>query len=278
MSSQPTRRHFLGSSLALSVLASVGSARAAQGLKIGVTPGAYADSVAAAAREAKTRGLDVDVVEFSDWTTPNIALDAGDIDMNYFQHRPFLDNAIKERGYRFTDVGIGTLANLGLYSLKHKSFAEIPAGGSVAIANDPVNEGRGLLLLQKAGLIKLKDGVGFRGTLDDIVDNPKKLTFTEVEGPQLARITGDVDLALGYPHFIVSAKTFDPSSGLLYSGIDDKQFAILFVVRQDRADDPRIRTFVDVFHTAPAVRTAIGHAFADDPKLYTLAWDGADRS
>ncbi len=278
MSSQPTRRHFLGSSLALSVLASVGSARAAQGLKIGVTPGAYADSVAAAAREAETRGLDVDVVEFSDWTTPNIALDAGDIDMNYFQHRPFLDNAIKERGYRFTDVGIGTLANLGLYSLKHKSCAEIPAGGSVAIANDPVNEGRGLLLLQKAGLIKLKDGVGFRGTLDDIVDNPKKLTFTEVEGPQLARITGDVDLALGYPHFIVSAKTFDPSSGLLYSGIDDKQFAILFVVRQDRADDPRIRTFVDVFHTAPAVRTAIGHAFADDPKLYTLAWDGADRS
>ncbi len=278
MSSQPTRRHFLGSSLALSVLASVGSARAAQGLKIGVTPGAYADSVAAAAREAKTRGLDVDVVEFSDWTTPNIALDAGDIDMNYFQHRPFLDNAIRERGYRFTDVGIGTLANLGLYSLKYKSFAEIPAGGSVAIANDPVNEGRGLLLLQKAGLIKLKDGVGFRGTLDDIVDNPKKLTFTEVEGPQLARITGDVDLALGYPHFIVSAKTFDPSSGLLYSGIDDKQFAILFVVRQDRADDPRIRTFVDVFHTAPAVRTAIGHAFADDPKLYTLAWDGADRS
>ena len=279
MSLTATRRAVLLSTLAISTFAlPFRRAFAAGSLKIGVTPGAYADSVAAAAREAKPQGLDVDVIEFSDWTTPNIALEAGDIDANYFQHRPFLDNAIKERGYPFTDVGVGTLANIGLYSLKHKSFAEIPNGGSVAIANDPVNEGRGLLLLQKAGLLKLKDGVGFRGTLDDIVDNPRHLTFTEVEGPQLARITGDVDLALGYPHFIVASKSFDPSSGLIYSGLDDKQFAILFVVRNDRAADPRILKFVEIFHTSPVVRTAIGHAFADDPKLYTLAWDGAGRS
>ena len=87
---------------------------------VGVTPGAYADSVIAAAADAKARGLDVEAVEFSDWTTPNLALDSGDIDVNYFQHRPFLDNAIKERGYKFTDVGVGTLANIGLYSLRHK--------------------------------------------------------------------------------------------------------------------------------------------------------------
>ena len=277
MTFAPTRRAFV-STIALSSLV-VPVARAADPpLKIGVTPGAYADSVAAAAQEAKLQGLDAEVVEFSDWTTPNVALESGDLDVNYFQHRPFLDNAIKERGYHFTEVGVGTLANIGLYSLKHKSFAEIPVGGTVAIANDPVNEGRGLLLLQRAGLLKLKDGVGFRGTLDDIVENPKKLTFTEVEGPQLARITGDVDLALGYPHFIVASKAFDPSSGLIYSGIDDKQFAILFVVRQDRAADPRIRKFVEIFHTAPSVRTAIGKAFANDPKLYTLAWDGAPKS
>lgn len=280
MSHTITRRAVLLSTLVLPAFGlSVRHARAADApLKIGVTPGAYGDSVAAAAKEARAQGLEVDVVEFSDWTTPNIALDAGDIDMNYFQHRPFLENAMKERGYKFTDVGVGTLANIGLYSLKHKSFDEIPNRGSVAIANDPVNEGRGLLLLQKAGLIRLRDGLGFRATLDDIVDNPRNLTFTEVEGPQLARITGDVDLALGYPHFIVAAHTFDPSSGLLYSGLDDKQFAILFVVRQDRAADPRILKFVDVFHTAPAVRAAIGHAFKDDPKLYSLAWDGTGRS
>ncbi len=277
MSIRLTRRALLATGFAATVLP-FRQAIAASALKIGVTPGAYADSVAAAAEEAKAQGLDVEVVEFSDWTTPNIALQAGDIDVNYFQHKPFLDNAIKDRGYPFTDVGVGTLANLGLYSLKHKSFAEIPQGGSVAIANDPVNQGRGLLLLEKAGLIKLKEGVGFRATLDDIVDNPKKLTFTEVEGPQLVRVTGDVDLALGYPHFIIAAKAFDPAGGLLYSGIDDKQFAIRFVVRKDRADDPRIHRFVSIYQTSPKVRAAISKAFADNPKLYTLAWDGADKS
>jgi D-methionine transport system substrate-binding protein len=251
---------------------------AAETLRIGVTPGAYSDSVTAAAEEAKAQGLDVTVVEFSDWTTPNIALQAGDIDINYFQHKAFLDDAVKQRGYKFADVGVGALANIGLYSLKHKSLAEIPQGGSVALANDPVNEGRGLLLLQKAGLITLKDGVGFRATLDDIVDNPKRLTFTEVEGPQLVRVTADVDLAMGYPHFIVAAKTFDPASGFIYSGIDDKQFAIRFVVRADHANDPGIRKFVAIYQTSPKVRAAIGKAFANNPKLYTLAWDGADKS
>ncbi|WP_182085294.1 MetQ/NlpA family ABC transporter substrate-binding protein [Aureimonas sp. ME7] len=245
----------------------------AAGLKVGVTPGAYADSVAAAAEEAKAQGLDVEVVEFSDWTTPNVALAAGDIDLNYFQHKPFLDNAVAERGYEFTDVGTGTLANIGLYSLKHKGFDEIPQDGTVAIANDPVNQGRGLLLLEKAGLIKLKDGVGFRGTLDDIVENAKNLSFTEVEGPQLVRVTGDVDLALGYPHFIVAAKAFDPASGLIYSGIDDRQFAIRFVARKDRADDADIAKFVNIYQSSPKVRAAIGTAFANDPKLYTIAWE-----
>jgi hypothetical protein len=80
----------------------------------------------------------------------------------------------------------------------------------VAVANDPVNQGRGLLLLQKAGLIKLKDGVGFKATLDDIVENPKNLKFSEVEGPQLVRVTPDVDLAMGYPNFIAVSKAFDP--------------------------------------------------------------------
>ena len=265
-------KSLLLATIATTVLGLVSMAHA-DGLKIGVTPGAYADSVAAAAEEAKAQGLDVEVVEFSDWTTPNVALAAGDIDANYFQHKPFLDNAVTERGYEFAEVGTGTLANIGLYSLKHRSFDEIPDGGTVAVANDPVNQGRGLLLLQRAGLIKLKDGVGFRGTLDDIVENPKNLSFTEVEGPQLVRVTGDVDLALGYPHFIVAAKAFDPASGLIYSGIDDKQFAIRFVVRKDRADDQDIAKFVKIYQTSPKVREAIGTAFANDPKLYTIAWE-----
>ncbi|MFC3695637.1 MetQ/NlpA family ABC transporter substrate-binding protein [Chenggangzhangella methanolivorans] len=258
---------------AVAALATLTAAPAMAGkLKIGTVPGGYGDSIAAAAEDAKTQGLDVEVVEFTDWTTPNVALQSGDIDINYFQHRPFLNKAIEQRGYDFTDVGVGALANVGLYSLKHKSFADIPQDGKVAIANDPVNQGRGLLLLQKAGLVKLKDGVGYLGSLDDIVENPKNLSFTEVEGPQLVRVTGDVDLALGYPHFIVASKAFDARSGLIFSGIEDKQFAIRFVVRKDRAADPDIAKFVKVYQTSPKVRAVLSKAFADDPKLYALAW------
>ena len=244
----------------------------AESLKVGVVPGAYADAVNAVLGEAKAQGIDVKVIEFSDWTTPNVALDAGDIDVNFFQHRPFMENAETQKGYDFEIVGLGILQNLGLYSLKHKSLDAVPVGGRVAIANDPVNQGRGLLLLQKAGLIRLKDGVGFLGTLDDIVENPKTLKFTEVEGPQLVRVTGDVDLAQGYPHFIVAAGSFDPTSGLVYSGIEDKLFAVSFVTKAARKDDATIRKFVDLFHNSEAVKAQIRKSFADSDKLYVLAW------
>ncbi len=241
-------------------------------LKIGVVPGAYADSIIAATKEAKAQGINVEVVEFTDWTTPNVALNAGDIDINYFQHQPFLDNAIQKQGFKLKSVGTGILANIGLYSLKHKKISEVPVNGKVGIANDPVNQGRGLLLLEKAGLIKLKPGVGFLGTLDDIVDNPKKLKFVEVEGPQLARITGDVDIAQGYPHFIVASKAFDPSSGLLYSGIEDLTFAIRFVVNEKKVNDPDVKKFIEIYQTSNAVKAEIHRAYSNDDRLYTLAW------
>lgn len=244
----------------------------AETVKIGVVPGVYGDSVEALVPEAKAQGIDLEVIEFSDWTTPNEALQAGDLDLNYFQHKPFLANAIKQKGYDIVPIGTGTLANIGIYSLKHKDFASVPEGATVAIANDPVNQGRGLLLLEKGGLIKLKEGVGFQGTLDDIVENPRKVTFTEVEGPQLARITGDVDLALGYPHFIIAAKTFDPGSALIYSGIDDKQFAIVFAANKAKAENPALKKVVELYQFSKVVREAIDKGFAGNPKLYTIAW------
>ncbi|KAF1022038.1 MAG: D-methionine-binding lipoprotein MetQ [Paracidovorax wautersii] len=257
---------------ALACLALPGTAAAADKLRIGVVPGAYADSVNVAAQEAKAQGINVEVIEFTDWTTPNVAVDSGDIDINYFQHQPFLNNAIQKQGFKLASAGTGILANVGLYSLKYKKVEDVPVGGKVGIANDPVNQGRGLLLLQKVGLIKLKPNVGYLGTLNDIVDNPKKLSFVEVEGPQLVRITKDVDIAQGYPHFIVAAKAFDPSSGLAYSGIEDAQFAIQFVVKQDRVNDPVVQKFIRIYQGSAAVKAAAHKAFADDNRLYTLAW------
>ncbi|GHT85131.1 methionine transporter [Betaproteobacteria bacterium] len=241
-------------------------------LRVGVVPGVYADTVKVLADEAKTQGLEIEVIEFTDWTTPNVALNSGDIDINFFQHQPFLENAIAKQGFKLTGVGKGILANFGLYSLKHKSLEDIPQDGKVGIANDPVNQGRGLLLLQKAGLLKLKPDVGFLGSLNDITDNPKNLSFVEVEGPQLVRITGDVDLALGYPHFIVASKAFDPSSGLAYSGIEDLKFGVQFVAREAKKDDPLIKKFVELFHHSAAVKEAAAKGFNHDERLYTLVW------
>jgi len=260
--------------LGMLALASVMLAQAALAgaLKIGVTPGAYADSVQVAAQEAKKQGLDVDVVEFSDWTTPNVALANKDLDANYFQHQAFLENVIKTQGFHFKPVGLGILANIGLYSSRIKQFSELKTGAKVAIASDPINQGRGLLLLQKAGLIKLRDGVGAHGKLTDIASNPKKLEFVEVEGPQLVRVVNDVDLAQGYPHFIVAAHTFDPGSALIFSGKDDQQYALRFVARDDNASDPRLLKFVQIYQNSPAVKAQIRKSYANNDKLYSLAW------
>lgn len=258
--------------VASALVLAVSPAIAADSLRIGVVPGAYADSINAAAQDAKAQGINVEVIEFTDWTTPNVAVDNGDIDINYFQHQPFLKNVIEKNGYKLASAGTGILANVGVYSLKHQAVDQVPQGGKVGIANDPVNQGRGLLLLQKVGLIKLKPEVGYLGSLDDIVENPKKLSFVEVEGPQLVRITGDVDIAQGYPHFIVAAKAFDPSSGLAYSGIEDAQFAIQFVVKADRTNDPVIQKFISIYQNSQSVRDVSRAAFNNDERLYTLAW------
>jgi len=264
-------RFLLAPLVALSLLGT-SAGHAADKLRIGVLPGVYADAIAAAAKDAKAQGIDVTVTEFTDWTTPNVAVDSGDLDINFFQHQPFLDNAIQKNGFKLASAGTSFLANIGLYSLKHKSVNDVPVGGKVGLANDPVNQGRGLLLLQKVGLITLKPGVGFVGTVDDIVQNPKKLRFVEVEGPQLVRITGDVDIAQGYPHFIVASKAFDPSSGLAYSGVEDARFAIQFVVKASRTQDPVIQKFVKVFQNSDGVKAAIDRAFAGDKRLYVLTW------
>ncbi|MDR2639153.1 MAG: MetQ/NlpA family ABC transporter substrate-binding protein [Helicobacteraceae bacterium] len=258
------------SGLALLALASL--AVGAEKIRVGSVPGAYGDSIEAAAAEARKQGIEVEVVEFTDWTTINVATDKGDIDLNYYQHEPFLNNAIAKNGYKLTPIGWGVLSNIGLYSSKHKSFATIPNKGKVAIANDPVNQGRGLLLLQKAGLIKLKDGGHDKSTLDDIIENPKKLRFTEVEGVQLVRTISEVDLALCYPHFIVASGAFDPSSGLIWGGIEDKQYTIRFVVPTAKKDDPTLKKFVEIYQTSESVREALKKGFNNDPRLYTLTW------
>ncbi|TCW83374.1 methionine ABC transporter substrate-binding protein [Burkholderia sp. SRS-46] len=238
-------------------------------LKVGVSTTPQIEALKIAAKEAKAQGLDVKIIEFTDWNTPNAALANKDIDVNYFQHIPFLENAKKQGGYNFVSIAPGTIMKIGLYSKKVKRFDELKDGAKVAIANDPVNGGRGLLLLQRAGLITLKPGVDYRATTHDITANPKHLKIIALEASQLARSLDDVDLAQGYPSFIKLAGTTDPNSALLFDGTENKRYALQWVVRPESANDARIRKFIAIYQTSPAVRKALDNAFGT---LYAIAW------
>ncbi len=260
---------------ALAALSLAGHVSAAA-LKIGVTPGSLADSVAVAAKEAKKQGLEVEVIEFTDWTTPNTALASGDLDLNYFQHQAFLDNAVKEGGYAIESVAYGLLPNIGLYSKQYSSLDALPEGASVGVASDPVNQARGLLLLQTAGLIQLKEGATARASIHDVTANPRKLRIVEVEGPQLVRAADDLPLVQGYPaHFVNAGQAELASKALQYSTVDDLYYAIRFVARSSHREDPRIRQFVDLYQNSPAVAAQIDRSFAGDKKLYALPWKTA---
>lgn len=255
--------------LALGLLLASGIAQAAdKPLKLGTTA-AFAPPLEVAVEEAAKQGLKVELVEFTDWNTPNITLANGDIDANYFQHTPFLENANKEGGFTLKAFAPGIINNVGLYSNKYKAIADLPEGAKVAIANDPINGGRGLQLLQKAGLLKLKEGVGYKATLDDIVENPKHIDIIELEAVQLVRALDDVDLAQGYPHYIRLAGTIDPNSALLFDGIENKEYVIQFVTRGDYQDDGRLAKFVEVYQHSPQVRAALDKAHGS---LYQPGW------
>lgn len=255
------------------VVVSAEPARAADVVRIGSTPGVTSDAVAAVVDEARAQGLEVKLIEFTDWTLPNEAVNNGDIDLNFFQHQAFLNNAIKERGYRLELIGLGLLQNIGLYSNRIPSLDALPERAKVAIANDPVNQGRGLLLLQKAGLIELRHGRATGASVDDIIANPKKLSFFEIEGPQLIHSLPDVDLAAVWPSYFVNAgRREQAGKALIYSGIDDTYYAMGFVARADRADQPKLRRFVEVFQTSTKVRQVIDERFDHNRSLYTLPW------
>jgi D-methionine transport system substrate-binding protein len=241
-------------------------------LRISALPGVCANSVIAAIPEADAEGIRVEIVEFTDWATPNVALDSGDLDLHYGQHRPFMENAIRANGFQIASAGEGFLPNVGLYSLKYKTLEEIPENGKIALANDPVNLGRGLLLLQKAGLITLRPDVGYLGTLADITENPRKFSFIEVDGPQLVRAIADVDIAYGFPGYITASGAFDASSGLIYSGLEDRDFTLLFASHAKRTNDPLLLRFIALYKASDAVKAAIHKGYNQDTRLYSLPW------
>lgn len=260
--------------LAGGLLAFAGSILAAptSHIRIGVNDSPQNAAIEVAAQRAAEKGIDVEIVSFSDWNTPNLALNNGDIDVNYFQHQPFLENAKAQNGYDLVPIGYGVQNKVGLYSNRITSFAQVKDGDTVAVADDPVNQGRGLHLYQQAGLLKLREGAGPKAGLPDIADNPKHLKFIELPGPQLARVLDDVTIAQSYPsHMLAAGK--DPNNALLFSNDQESGplYALRFVVTSKNVKNPAILEFIHIFQTDPQVLAAIQKAYGN-PQLYSLAW------
>lgn len=213
---------------------------------VGVTPGANGEIMDFFQKEAEKQGLKIKVVEFSDYITPNEALNNGEIDINAFQHKPFMDNAVKERGYKITDIGKTIIAPMALYSHKIKSLNEIQEGDKVAIPNDTTNGGRALLLLQEANLIKLKENSGITPSIIDIVENPKNLQIIELEAAQIPRSLSDMTFAAVNMNYAVNAK-LDPKKEAILVESKESAYVNVLAVREADKDNPQLKKFVELY-------------------------------
>lgn len=174
-------------------------------VKVGASVTPHAEILNAVKDELKAAGYDLEVVEFTDYVLPNTALEQGDLDANYFQHTPYLENFNEENGTHLVAVGKIHYEPFGIYAGKTTDLSAIPDGGSIAIPNDGTNEARALLLLEAQGLIKLKEGITFTATVLDIAENPKNLDIKEIEAAQLARSLQDVDAAVINGNYAIQA-------------------------------------------------------------------------
>lgn len=222
------------------------------GVKVGVTAGPHAMIMEKVKEEAKKQGLDVDVIEFSDFILPNTALDQGDLDANSYQHQPYLDDQIKSRGYKMVSIGKTVLMPIGIYSKNLKKIDDLKEGAKIGIPNDPSNGARALKLLQTAGVIKLKP-VEMPSVLD-IIENPKKITVIELEAPQILRSLDDVDCAITNSDWVVLAK-MDPKSALLQ---EDKEspYANVIAVKDCRKDEADLKKLVAIYQS-PVIKDYI---------------------
>lgn len=216
---------------------SSGAASAKTPLKIGATPVPHAEILEIIKPLLAKENIELTIVEFSDYVQPNLALNDKELDANFFQHEPYLDNFVSEhKELKLKNAGGIHIEPMGIYSKKIKDLAALVDGASLAIPNDPTNGGRSLLLLEKAGLLKLKDGVGVKATVGDITANPKNLKFQEVEAAQVPRTLDDVDAAVINTNFAMQVNLV-PTKDALF--MEDKTSPYVNIVAVRTGDEKR---------------------------------------
>lgn len=244
----------LAVTLAAGVLAGCGSKKDAENknIVVGASPSPHAEILAQAKGILEKDGYTLEIKEYNDYVQPNVALDAGDLDANYFQHQPYLDQFNEEKKTKLVSAGTIHYEPFGVYGGKTASLEELQEGAKVAVPNDSSNEARALLLLEAQGLITLKEGSGFSATKQDVVDNPKKIDIIEMEAAQLPRSLQDVDLAVINGNYAIPAglKVADALAVEESDSVGATTYGNIIAVKEGNESSEKIQALVKALQSA----------------------------
>ncbi|MHB2263972.1 MetQ/NlpA family ABC transporter substrate-binding protein [Aliihoeflea sp. PC F10.4] len=219
----------------------------AETIRIGVTPGPHAQIMEKVKEVASADDLDIEILEFSDYVVPNQALNDGDLDANSFQHEPYLDNQVRDRGFSLVNVGYTVNFPMGVYSEKHESFDALPDGATIGIPNDPTNGGRALLVIADSGAITLDPDKGLNVTISDITENAKNFSFVELDAAQLPRSLADVDASVINTNYALEAG-LDPANDAIYREGEKAPYVNILAVREEDRDAEWLQKLLAAYH------------------------------
>ncbi|MFD2238903.1 MetQ/NlpA family ABC transporter substrate-binding protein [Aureimonas populi] len=234
--------------LAATVLGLTATGALAETIRIGVTPGPHAQIVEKVKELLADDGVELEILEFSDYVVPNQALADGDLNVNSFQHQPYLDNQVADRGYDIVSVAQTVNYPMGVYSQSLASLDELEDGASIAIPNDPTNGGRALLLLESLGLIEIDDSVGLRATPLDIETNEKNLRIVELDAAQLPRSLADVAAAAINTNYALEAG-LDPQEDAIAREEAQSPYVNVIAVRSEDAEAEWLKSLIAAYHS-----------------------------
>jgi len=232
-------------------------------ITLGVMEGPEGEIWRVAVKEAKKEGLDIKLVYFSDFSIPNEALHVGDLDANAFQHTPYLDAQVKQRGYKLVTVGDSTMFPMGVYSRKIKDLSQLREGAEIGLPDDPSNRGRALHILAKHGIITLKDPHNILATVYDVKDNPKKLKFREMDANIVGRAIDDLDVSIVNTVWIKGAGLDPDKERIAQESAEGNPYNNIIVVRAEDSGKPWIKKLVQAYQNE-TVRAEIKRLFGSD--------------
>ncbi|MGB9812098.1 MAG: MetQ/NlpA family ABC transporter substrate-binding protein [Thermovenabulum sp.] len=224
-------------------------------IKVGASPIPHAEILNVVKPILEKQGIKLEIIEFTDYVQPNIKLAEKELDANYFQHIPYLEDFCKKHNLNLTYIAKVHIEPMGIYSSKIKDLKELKNGAEIAIPNDATNGGRALLLLQSAGIIKLKDSAGITATKNDIIENPKNIKITELEAATLPRVLNDVDAAVINTNYALEAK-LNPKKDALYIESADSPYVNILAVRKGDEARPELKKLAEALNS-PEVKKFI---------------------